>query len=69
MNGGFEEPVVQKGAYATVTTGQSFKGWDVVGAPGSVSPISGDYAQSGIRFNAQQGKRWLDLTSRAGSCS
>ena len=62
VNGGFEEPVVQKGAYGTIPTGQSFTGWEVVGAPGSVSPVSGDYAQSGIRFNAQQGKQWLDLT-------
>ena len=61
-NGGFEEPAVQKGGYVTFNTGQSFSGWDVVGAPGSVSPISGDYAQDGIRFNAQQGKQWLDLT-------
>ncbi len=62
VNGGFEEPVVQKGGYSTVRTGQSFKGWEVTGAPGSVSPISGEYAQSGIRFSAQQGKQWLDLT-------
>lgn len=61
-NGSFEQPTVGKGQYVTFNTGQSFPGWQVVGAPGSVSPISGDYAQNGIRFNAEQGQQWLDLT-------
>jgi hypothetical protein len=61
VNGGFEDPVVQKGGYSTYATGQSFGGWQVVGT-GSVSPISGDYAQGGVRFNAHEGKQWLDMT-------
>jgi len=61
VNGSFEDPVVPKGSYVTFQSGQSFGGWQVVGA-GSVSPISGDYAQSGIRFNAQHGAQWLDMT-------
>ncbi len=61
VNGGFEQPALQKGAYATVAAGQSFNGWEVVGT-GNVSPISGDYAQNGIRFVSHGGKQWLDLT-------
>lgn len=61
VNGSFEEPAVGKGRYVTFATGKSFAGWQVIGA-GSVSPISGDYAQSRISFNAQQGSQWLDMT-------
>ncbi|TFG85837.1 MAG: DUF642 domain-containing protein [Chromatiales bacterium] len=61
VNGGFEEPVVRKGGYITVNSGQAFTGWQVVGT-GSVSPISGDYTLSGIRFPAHAGAQWLDLT-------
>jgi len=61
VNGGFEEPVVQKGGYITVNSGQGFTGWQVVGT-GGVSPISGDYASAGIRFVAHGGQQWLDMT-------
>ena len=61
VNGSFEEPVVGKGRYVTFATGKSFTGWQVIGA-GSVSPISGDYVNSRITFNAQQGNQWLDMT-------
>ncbi len=67
VNGSFEEPVVAKGSYVTFPTGQSFPGWQVIGAPGSVSPISGEYAQSGLRWNAQSGAQWLDLTGPSAS--
>ncbi len=60
-NGGFEQPVVSKGRYLSVPVGQAFDGWEVVGT-GIVSPISGDYAQSGIRFLAHGGQQWLDMT-------
>lgn len=62
INGGFEEPVVQSGRYVTFQSGQSFKGWQVIGQAGGVSPISGNYASSGIRFVAKEGQQWLDLT-------
>lgn len=67
VNGSFEEPVVPKGSYATFRTGQSFPGWQVTGASGSVSPISGDYAQAGLRWNAQSGAQWLDMTGPSAS--
>jgi hypothetical protein len=60
-NGSFEEPVQPRGRYATVASGQTFAGWKVIGV-GSVSPISGDYRQGGIVFNAHHGSQWLDLT-------
>ena len=62
VNGSFEEPVVPKGGYLLFTLGQSFKGWQVIGAQGNVAPISGEYAQAGIRFNTQDGAQWLDMT-------
>jgi hypothetical protein len=62
VNGGFEEPVVRQGAYVTYQPGQSFMGWQVLGPSGGVSPISGDYANAGVRFVAREGKQWLDLT-------
>ncbi|MEZ5565180.1 MAG: DUF642 domain-containing protein [Gammaproteobacteria bacterium] len=62
VNGSFEEPVVPKGGYVNVKAGQSFPGWQVFGGSGIVSPISGDYSSAGIRFNAEQGSQWLDMT-------
>jgi hypothetical protein len=61
VNGSFEEPVQPRGRYATVASGQTFSGWRVIGV-GSVSPISGEYRQGGILFNAHHGAQWLDLT-------
>jgi len=67
VNGGFEEPVVRQGAYVTYQPGQSFTGWQVIGPSGGVSPISGGYTHSGIRFVAREGKQWLDLTGPSAS--
>jgi hypothetical protein len=62
VNGGFEQPVVPPGRYQLFAEGQSFPGWDVIGARGNVAPISGQYASSGTTFNARSGLQWLDLT-------
>jgi hypothetical protein len=62
QNGSFEQPVVQTGSYQLYGTGQSFPGWQVVGAKGNVAPVSDKYAARGIRFVARSGKQWLDLT-------
>jgi hypothetical protein len=61
-NGGFEQPVVPLGRYQLFAPGQSFSGWQVIGARGNVAPISGQYRNSGITFNARSGAQWLDLT-------
>jgi hypothetical protein len=60
VNGGFESPVVSPGSYGTVASGSSFAGWDVVGAPGNVSPVSGSFGFG--MFPAHSGDQWLDLT-------
>lgn len=62
VNGSFEVPVVRDGAYVLVNTGQSFAGWQVIGAAGAVAPISGKYGRAGITFTAQHGNQWLDMT-------
>ncbi len=62
VNGGFEQPVVRQGGYVTYQPGQSFPGWEVIGPRGGVSPISGAYASSGVRFVAREGAQWLDMT-------
>ncbi|MCL4720579.1 MAG: DUF642 domain-containing protein, partial [Gammaproteobacteria bacterium] len=67
VNGGFEQPVVQSGRYVTFQSGQSFEGWQVIGQAGGVSPISGNYTSSGIRFVAREGQQWLDLTGPSAS--
>src|ERR1700677_628268 len=61
-NGGFEQPIVGTGSYELFSEGQAFPGWNVVGAAGTVAPISGAYTQDGLRFGAKAGKQWLDLT-------
>jgi hypothetical protein len=68
-NGGFEKPIVPDGQYQLFNTGQSFPGWQVVGAPGNVSPISGKYRQAGINFTAQSGNQWLDMTGLSNSAT
>lgn len=62
VNGGFETPVVRPGGYVTYQPGQSFTGWQVIGPSGGVSPISGSYTHSGVRFVAREGQQWLDMT-------
>jgi hypothetical protein len=67
VNGGFEEPVVRDGTYVTYQPGQSFPGWQVIGPSGGVSPISGNYTHSGVRFVAREGRQWLDMTGPSAS--
>src|SRR5579863_3065181 len=61
-NGSFEMPVVPVGGFKEFSTGQSFTGWQVVGARGSVAIVSGNYQGGGITFNAETGAQWIDLT-------
>lgn len=67
VNGSFEDPVVPAGNYKLIPTGQSFTGWEVVGAPGNVAPISGKYAAARITFSAMEGAQWLDMTGTSNS--
>ena len=59
-NGGFETPVVDR--YQLFKTGESFAGWKVIGAPGNVAPVSGQYTYGDFTFPAQEGQQFLDLT-------
>ncbi len=60
-NGSFESPVVPVGSYLDYAGGSSaIPGWTVAGS--DVAVISGAFTQSGITFNAADGKQWLDLT-------
>jgi hypothetical protein len=67
-DGGFECPTVPAGGYTSFAMGQQFFGWTVVGAAGSVSPLSAAYAMEGYRWPAHGGSQTLDLTG-AGSNS
>jgi len=70
QNGGFEAPVVPSGRYQLFASGQSFAGWQVIGAPrGNVAPISGAYRNAGIVFNAHSSLQWLDLTGLSNSAT
>lgn len=57
VNGGFEKPVVASGRYRLFSTGQTFAGWCVVGARGSVAR-----SVAPTSFVARSGKQWIDLT-------
>jgi hypothetical protein len=61
-NGSFEVPVVPVGGFQSFSNGQGFSGWKVVGAPGNVAIVSGQFTQNGFSFPAKAGKQWLDLT-------
>ena len=61
-NGGFEEPIVSTGGFQLFAIGQGIGAWRVVGAPGNVGVVSGDFTSNGFRFPAASGRQWLDLT-------
>jgi len=61
-DGGFECPIVSKGGFTSYSKGQQFFGWTVVGAAGSVSPLSGAYTNGGYSWPAHGGSQTLDLT-------
>ncbi|HEY4869867.1 MAG TPA: FGLLP motif-containing membrane protein [Candidatus Dormibacteraeota bacterium] len=61
-NGDFETPVVSTASFQLFATGQAFGPWRVVGAPGAVAIVNGDYTQNGFHFPAASGRQWLDLT-------
>ena len=67
QNGGFEIPVIAVGSYKIFEVGESFGGWEVVGAPGNVNPVSGQYTYGSLRFPAKEGAQFLDLTGRSNS--
>lgn len=60
-NGSFESPVVGVGSFANFSGGSTaMTGWTVLGD--RVTLINEFYVETGITFNAQDGKQWLDLS-------
>jgi hypothetical protein len=60
-NGSFEQPTVAVGSFTTFLGGSaSIAGWTVVGD--RVTVINSSYTESGVTFNAQEGRQWIDLT-------
>src|SRR5215210_6217282 len=57
-NGGFETPTVAVGSYTLFSTGSSFTGWSVVGAPGNVAIVSGALNIGSLSFPAHGGAQW-----------
>lgn len=64
VNGSFEMPVAPVGSFTSVGVGGEVGAgaWTVVGASGSVSPVSGAFTEGGVSFPAQEGAQWLDMT-------
>ena len=62
VNKSFETPVVPDGTYQNFNTGDHFKGWTVVGAPGSVAIVNDDFTYCGHTFPAASGAQFVDLT-------
>ena len=68
-DGDFTVPAVAAGSFALLSTGSTFDGWRVVGAPGNVGVVSSTFAQSGVTFNGDGGAQWLDLTGASDSAT
>ena len=64
-NGSFEEPIVSAGNFELFNSGQTFKQWKVIGAPGNVAIVNGTFTQDGFSFPAKSGNQWLDLTGES----
>lgn len=61
LDGSFEKPVVPDGTYQLFNTGDTFKNWTVVGDPGNVAIVSGDFSYC-VPLPAKKGVQFLDLT-------
>jgi uncharacterized protein (TIGR03437 family) len=64
VNGSFESPSVTVGGGQVFSVGSSgLQGWSVVGPSGSaVEVFNATAVVSGVKFPAQDGNQWLDLT-------
>src|SRR4051812_46522294 len=60
-DGSFEKPVVPDGSYQLFNTGDTFKNWTVVGDPGNVAIVSGDFSYC-VPLPAAKGAQFVDLT-------
>src|SRR5690242_8925695 len=61
-NGSFEIPAVPDGTYQLFNTGDKFRGWIVVGAPGNLAIVNQDFTYCGHTFPARTGVQFVDLT-------
>jgi len=60
-NGSFETPQVPVGGFTNFTNGSTgITGWIVVGPEASI--VSTSYVSFGLKFPAEDGNQWLDLT-------
>lgn len=66
LDGSFEKPVVPDGTYQLFNTGDTFKSWTVVGDPGNVAIVSGDFSYC-VPLPAKKGVQFLDLTGTSNS--
>ncbi len=63
-NGSFETPLVPAGGFTNFASGSTLiTGWTVVGPQASI--VSTSYVSFGLKFPAEDGKQWLDLTGDA----
>ncbi len=66
INGNFGSPAVGS-SDEFFSTGSSFSGWHVVGAPGNVGITSGTFSQNGYTFDSYRSSQELDLTGTSNS--
>ncbi len=67
-NGDFAIPKPAPKSFALIDTGERYGVWRVIGAPGNVTWVSGDYTHNGFSFPAQgtgaaQGEPWVNLAA------
>lgn len=67
-NGSFEKPVVPDVSYQLFNTGDSFKGWTVVGGAGNVAIVSGDFSYC-VALTAAKGAQFVDLTGTSNTAT
>ena len=67
-NGSFERPIAPDGSFLSFNTGDSFKGWTVVGDAGSVAIINDDFTYC-VALPAAKGHQFLDLTGYSDSAT
>ncbi len=68
-NGSFETPEVPVGSYQTFNTGDSFKGWSVVGQAGNIAIVQQDFSYCTHTFPAKRGAQFVDLTGTSDSAT
>ena len=62
VNGSFEKPTAPSGSYLSFNKGDTFTGWTVSGASGSIAIVGKNFSYGGYKIGAGCGDQLVDLT-------